>query len=136
MRRAGLLIAGLALASSGSVVPPTVQTDCGAVSGAQDTLPRTGEPVFRWSAIPFAAPPTGALRFRPPAPRACPWAGTRDGSAFAPSCVQTSGAGFEDCLYVSVYAPANHTAGVDAPLPVFVYFHGGNLINGAAPTGA
>ena len=113
---------------------PTIRTPCGAVSGAVDALPFTGEPVHRYSAIPYAAPPLGALRFRPPQPFPCPWSGVLNGSAFMVECIQTSGSGSEDCLQLDVYVPANASAG--APLPVFVYFHGGNLIGGSAPTSA
>lgn len=112
---------------------PTISTPCGAVSGAVDTLPYTGEPVFRYSAIPYAAPPVGALRFRPPQPFSCPWSGVLNGSLFSVECIQTSGSGTEDCLQLDVYVPANRSG---AALPVFVYFHGGNLIGGSAPMSA
>ena len=96
---------------------PVVQTTCGAVSGTTATLPYSGESAYRYNSIPFAAPPVGPLRFRPPQPL-CPWHGTINGTLPHPSCVQPSGSGSEDCLYLSVSTPTNHTG---PPLPVLVY---------------
>lgn len=99
--------------------PPEVRTDHGAVRGQwQDD----GSAVFR--AIPFAAPPLGALRWRPPQPIA-PWTQVRDATQAATPCVQPAlgwnnamaKRGTEDCLYVEVQTPKLHPA---KPLPVFV----------------
>jgi para-nitrobenzyl esterase len=83
--------------------------------------------------IPFAAPPVGNLRWRPPAP-AAKWSGERDAGAFGLSCVQTNTFGVmavrattEDCLYLNVFAP---TADRKRLRPVMVWIHGGGLING------
>jgi para-nitrobenzyl esterase len=83
--------------------------------------------------IPFAAPPVGDLRWKPPAPTA-KWSGIRDAGAFGPSCVQTNTFGVmavrattEDCLYLNVFAP---TADRRRLRPVMVWIHGGGLING------
>jgi para-nitrobenzyl esterase len=109
-----------------------VQTDCGAVSGAVDSAKLSNASVFRYSSIPFAKPPLGDLRWRAPAARSCPWAGTLNGSAVPSECVQHGGlSGDEDCLYLHVVRPA-----ADPPpggWPVLVYFHGGNLISGGTP---
>jgi acetyl esterase/lipase len=51
-------------------------------------------------------------------------------------CIQTNGNGSEDCLQLNVYMPGNHSPSSPTPLPVLVYFHGGNLIGGSAPTGS
>jgi para-nitrobenzyl esterase len=85
--------------------------------------------------IPFAAPPVGALRWRPPQP-ASPWAGVRDATKPGSTCAQTGSIATgvpatstaEDCLYLNVYAP--RTAG-HRPLPVMVWIHGGGLTGGA-----
>lgn len=81
--------------------------------------------------IPYAAPPVGDLRWRPPQP-AAPWGGIRDASKFGNSCPQPNlknenkGLGLpgnEDCLNLNVFTPQN--AGKD--LPVMVWMHGGGL---------
>ena len=91
-----------------------------------------GVRVFR--GIPFAAPPAGELRWKPPQPPA-PWQETRDALAFGTPCWQPRLEGFydrgpidrsEDCLYLNVWTRAN--AG-DA-LPVMVWIHGGALLIG------
>lgn len=125
-----IFFATLAFSAASALTAPTITTSCGAVSGAVDSISITGESAFRYESIPYAAPPIGALRFRPPQPYACPWSGTLNGSIPAAQCVQAGGAGQEDCLTLTVLTPANHTA-ADPLLPVLVYYHGGNLIDGA-----
>lgn len=85
-------------------------------------------PVEAWTGIPFAAPPLGELRWRPPAPPR-PWAGVRGATDFAEPCIQLIGEeefiGSEDCLYLNVFAPAESQG--SSPLPVMVHLHpGGN----------
>lgn len=87
-----------------------------------------GVRVFR--GIPFAAPPVGSLRFRPPAPVA-PWSGVRPAVDLAPAPLQPPVAGrptppmSEDCLYLNVWAPASGEGH-----PVFVWLHGGGNVIG------
>lgn len=92
--------------------------------------------------IPYAAPPVGPLRWKPPAPPAA-WSGERPAVEAGPSCPQpmnedgspnTGGANgptSEDCLQLNVFAPKDATAPGKAPVPVMVWLHGGAHRTGA-----
>jgi para-nitrobenzyl esterase len=82
--------------------------------------------------IPYAAPPVGPLRWRPPQP-AAHWTGVRPAKNFGPHCPQTGGpfglaSMSENCLFLNVYAPAGSLRG--GSLPVMVWIHGGDLTAG------
>ena len=86
--------------------------------------------VLAWRGIPYAAAPTGARRFRAPAP-AAPWSGVRDAAEFGPAAPQDRGQFVgvdrrtpldEDCLTVNVVAPRGSRPG--DRLPVLVFVHG------------
>jgi para-nitrobenzyl esterase len=87
----------------------------------------------RWRGIPYAAPPIGERRWRPPAPPV-PWTGVRQATAFGSACSQLpaiSGTPSEeeDCLYLNVWSP---DPAPTAPLPVMLWFHGGANQSGSA----
>jgi para-nitrobenzyl esterase len=93
-------------------------TDLGAVRGSV----KNGTLAFK--GIPYAKPPTGDLRWRPPQP-AVPWNGTREAVSYAPMCPQIIGKnveGSEDCLYLNVWRPVQKPKHL---LPVMVWLHGG-----------
>jgi para-nitrobenzyl esterase len=98
------------------------------VDGGLIAVPAPGpDGVRRFRGLPYAAPPMGPLRWRPPA-SVVPWHGVRATGRFAPDCTQEASgtAGLpvrprsEDCLYLNVWSAAGHTA-----QPVFVWIHGG-----------
>ncbi|MBA4802497.1 MAG: carboxylesterase family protein [Euryhalocaulis sp.] len=96
-----------------------------------------------WKGIPFAAPPTGDLRWRAPRP-AAGWSGERQALASAERCPQVTNGlnrtegldpglliGTEDCLYLDIYAPGGLEPGADET-PVMVWIHGGGNVWGRA----
>ncbi|MDQ2848373.1 MAG: carboxylesterase family protein [Actinomycetota bacterium] len=106
-----------------------VQTEQGLLLGVEQ------DGIFAHLAIPFAAPPVGELRWRPPAPPQ-PWTGVRDAAAYGNAAVQIANTGFdagarqsEDCLYLNVWTPTLDPAAKQA---VMVWIHGGGFLNGAA----
>ncbi len=125
-----------ACAPAASADPLIARTDRGLVRGTADGAS------LRWLGIPFAEPPTGALRWRPPAPVTACWTEPRAATEWAPSCPQIPQSqttpfdpmapvqGQEDCLTLNVWRPANVPAG--ASLPVMVFIHGGGNVVGSA----
>jgi para-nitrobenzyl esterase len=99
----------------------------------------TSNAVTAFKGIPFAAPPVGPNRWRPPQP-AADWAGIRDASEFGHDCMQPPKVGVaaqgpvlrtepsEDCLYLNVWKPAEAKPG--DKLPVIVWIYGGAYISG------
>ncbi|HTV77556.1 MAG TPA: carboxylesterase family protein [Steroidobacteraceae bacterium] len=119
-------IAGTALARS-----PVVRTDSGPVRGQTDAH------VASFKGIPFARPPVGELRWRPPAAPA-PWRRVRDATAYGPDCMQVPFPGdaaplgvtpAEDCLYLNVWTQTRFKG---RKLPVMVWIYGGGFVNGGS----
>ena len=105
-----------------------VRVDAGWVRGQVDDNHTT------FSGIPYAAPPVGHRRWKPPAPPA-PWRGVRDATEPATPCVQAARdpsapvVGSENCLTLDVVRP--HTSS-HSRLPVVVWLHGGEFTSGAS----
>ncbi len=112
-----------------------VSLDTGKIFGLPSPL---GEDVRVYRGVPFAAPPVGDVRWRPPQPIA-PWDGVRNATVAAPACIQAvTPAGTdafydpgvdetsEDCLYLNVWS----AAAPDDRVPVMVWIHGGAHVVG------
>lgn len=90
--------------------------------------------VTSWKGVPFAAPPTGHLRWRAPQPVER-WSDVLDATDFRSDCMQLpyGPAAFnmrttpsEDCLYLNVWKPADAREN----LPVLVWIYGGGWVIG------
>ena len=119
-----------------------VRVEGGLVSGVTDA--KSGVKVFK--GVPFAAPPGGDLRWRPPAPLKA-WEGVRQADRYSAPCLQPvipappgfaavefnevlglPGTPREDCLYLNVWTAAKSAA---ERRPVMVWIHGGALVIGS-----
>ena len=108
---------------------PQVKTTSGMVEGKDEGA------VHAFLGIPYAAPPVGDLRWKPPAAVA-KWTGVRKATDFGPHCMQGNvygdmkfrdSGGSEDCLSLNVWVPAETSR---AKLPVMVWIYGGGFVAG------
>ena len=130
----GLVVIGLLVATVAAIAQtPTassqvellqVKTAAGVVEGKQMGAVRA------FLGIPYATPPVGDLRWKPPAP-AAPWTGVRKAAVFGARCAQAlvyddmvfrDSGGSEDCLSLNVWVPEKAAS---AKLPVMVWIYGG-----------
>src|SRR5499427_2842749 len=110
---------------------PVVETKEGPVQGF------ISNGVTKFLGIPYAEPPVGNLRWRPPKDRA-PWTNVLKATEFAPICALITTLGVfsgpqnnnEDCLYLNVFTPDLNAS---ARLPVIVWIHGGGNVDGETP---
>jgi para-nitrobenzyl esterase len=93
--------------------------------------------VTKFLGVPYAEPPVGDLRWRPPKDRT-PWTAVRNVTEFAPICAFVTTLGVfsgppnnnEDCLYLNIFTPSLDPS---ARLPVIVWIHGGGNVDGETP---
>ncbi|XP_073515006.1 para-nitrobenzyl esterase-like isoform X4 [Phyllobates terribilis] len=125
----GLVVVGLAYLSGNSACTLVdVVTSCGKVRGQHC------DKIYMFKGIPYASPPSGSLRWRPPKEPTC-WNDTLDATKFRSMCAQVRPLsetgevmGSEDCLHVNVWTPSlDH----EANLPVMFWIHGGYLLIGS-----
>src|SRR5207249_8358240 len=89
--------------------------------------------IHKFLGIPYAAPPVGDLRWRPPQHHGSFPGFLQQATQFGSACTQPEGVGSEDCLFLNVYTPAwafgdRRKCG----LPVMVWIHGGGLQVGSS----
>src|SRR6201996_942418 len=119
---------------------PGVGLDDGAVRGTRENG------VIAFLGVPYAAPPFGPNRMRPPQP-VTPWTGDHDATTYGPTVpkgdypphyqplfpeVVIPG---ENCLNLNVWTPAVGISGPSPGLPVLVWIHGGSFMNGSGSLG-
>lgn len=107
-----------------SLPPLTVATDLGPITGTSSAATRV------FLGVPYAAPPLGPLRFRPPAEPSA-WTAPLDASRLGTPCIQKDGppraASSEDCLKLNVWTVARE----GEKRPVMVWIHGGGFVGGS-----
>ena len=123
---ATLAVASVAAVSANASLPPLALTESGVVVG------QTANGVNTFLGIPYAAPPMGSLRWRPPQHYGFFPGLVLHASTFGSECVQP-GIGSENCLFLNVYQPVpSKTHPIFGLLPVMVWIHGGGLVTGGA----
>ncbi|MBS1558354.1 MAG: carboxylesterase family protein [Bacteroidetes bacterium] len=111
----------------GQNTSPEIKTVSGIVRGI------TEGDVSYFKGIPYAAPPVGEYRWRPPQPVVA-WSGVRDATKDCPDCPQRAWPGStakqsEDCLFLNVWTTASINK--KSKLPVMFWIHGGGFTGGS-----
>jgi para-nitrobenzyl esterase len=134
--RTMLLMLVIAALACPALASDKVKIDSGTVQGIANA--DSSLRIFR--GIPFAAPPVGDLRWRPPQP-VKHWKGVRKALDYGPRCYQAKVYGdmifrsaemSEDCLYLTVWTPAQFK---HKKLPVYLWFYGGGFVAGSSDEG-
>lgn len=138
MKPLAILLSVWSLGAVGSASADPIQTESGLVSGV--AVDNVGD-VRVYKGIPFAAPPVGAWRWKPPQP-APDWTGVRACTEYGPWCPQPKSTIIaaassgerqsEDCLYLNIWTQAK-PAGKKRPVMVWIHGGGWTTGSGAAP---
>src|ERR1700674_2988909 len=138
-----VFLAGCVSYSNGTGSSVVKATQFGPIEGVDDSA---ASGTYYWLGVPFAAPPTGSLRWKAPVD-ATPWKTTLATKRFGNACVQygriygpgsnntydttigttlNTAVGSEDCLYLNIWRPASNSV----KLPVIVFIYGGSNVSG------
>ncbi|XP_022101724.1 cholinesterase 1-like [Acanthaster planci] len=128
-------LAGLSVAQ----IRPEVTVEAGKLIGTTEFFEESefleNKTIDVFKGIPFAQPPVGPLRFKPPVAKE-PWDGTYNATYFRDSCIQAEYPGVppmpntsEDCLHLNIFAPK---PAIEGGVAVMVYIHGGGFFLGSS----
>src|SRR6202048_3060997 len=127
---AACILATASVSNAAGLTAPVVTTT-GTYTGLKDFQELPGDPtsgVNVFFGIRYGQPPVGTLRWKPPeAPN--PRQGSITAATPRHTCTQGRATDSADCLSLNVYTPSTATA--KSRLPVFIWIHGGALVNGA-----
>ncbi|XP_071576019.1 venom carboxylesterase-6-like [Temnothorax nylanderi] len=127
-----LLCFGFAVHANTDETAPRVKTPLGGLRGYYK-ISQNGRKYEAYEGIPYALPPIGKLRFKPPRPTPA-WIGDLSATKFSSVCIQYDQVpemppekvvGAEDCLYLNIYVPAREKGRNITPLPILFWIHGG-----------
>jgi para-nitrobenzyl esterase len=130
MKRIIMVVSMLAAPLLANDLDTLVKIDSGWVSGSGG-----GSAMRVYKGIPYAAPPVGDLRWKPPQPPKA-WKGILVAKSFPANCPQmplVPGPQSEDCLGLNIWTPARSA---NSRLPVLVWIHGGGFQIGASSQSA
>ncbi|GAB1859689.1 Carboxylic ester hydrolase [Camponotus japonicus] len=127
-----LLCLNLAILANSDETAPRIKSPSGALKGYYK-ISQNGRKYEAYEGIPYALPPVGKLRFKPPQP-ILPWIGELPATKFGSPCIQYAQfpfnptekvEGAEDCLYLNIYVPVRKKTENKTSIPVLFWIHGG-----------
>ncbi|GAB1859692.1 Carboxylic ester hydrolase [Camponotus japonicus] len=127
-----LLYLNLVILVNSNETAPRVKTPLGGLKGYYK-ISQYGRKYEAYEGIPYALPPVGKLRFKPPRPIPA-WIGELPATKFGSPCIQYSQfpydstekvEGAENCLYLNIYVPVRKKSEKKISMPVLFWIHGG-----------